>query len=102
MIKLDHPIVIIFGAGASRGGLDKISELPPPVDKDFFDIANQLTGHGTPTLAKKVLNDVWQLYSKTNDVDWRLITGTWKLVLLSVSLQRPPINQRIGASVRRS
>jgi SIR2-like domain len=42
--------------------------MPPPVDKDFFDIANQLLGHGTPKLAKRVLTDVWQLYRRTNDV----------------------------------
>jgi hypothetical protein len=66
--KLKHPVVIIFGAGASRGGLDGASGAPPPVDKDFFDIANQLSGHGTPKLAKKVLNDVWQLYRRTNGV----------------------------------
>jgi hypothetical protein len=66
-MKLQHPVAIIFGAGASRGGLDKI-EVPPPVDKDFFDIANQIVGHGTPALAKKVLNDVWHLYNKTNGV----------------------------------
>jgi hypothetical protein len=68
MIKLQHPLVIIFGAGASRGGLEGLSDVPPPVDGDFFDIANQLVGHGTPKLAKKVLNDVWQLYSKTNSI----------------------------------
>ena len=62
MATLQRPIVVIFGAGASRGGLDKGSGVPPPVDRDFFDIANQLTGHGTPKLAKRVLNDVWQLY----------------------------------------
>ncbi|MFI5096086.1 MAG: SIR2 family protein [Candidatus Acidiferrales bacterium] len=66
--KLPHPITLIFGAGASRGGLDKAPGVPPPVDKDFFDIANQLVGHGTPKLAKKVLNDVWQLYQRTNAV----------------------------------
>ena len=68
MTKLQHPIVLIFGAGASRGGLDKGSTVPPPVDRDCFDIANQLVGHGTPKLAKKVLKDVWQLYMRTNGV----------------------------------
>lgn len=66
-IKLQHPLVIIFGAGATRGGLAN-QEVPPPIDKDFFDIANQLVGHGTPTLAKRVLNDVWQLYNRTNGI----------------------------------
>jgi hypothetical protein len=66
--KLKRPVVIIFGAGASRGGLETAPGAPPPVDKDFFDIANQIAGHGTPKLAKRVLNDVWQLYGKTNGV----------------------------------
>jgi hypothetical protein len=66
--KLKHPVAIIFGAGASRGGLDAAAGVPPPVDKDFFDLANQLAGHGTPKLTKKVLNDVWQLYGRTNGV----------------------------------
>jgi hypothetical protein len=66
--KLKRPIVLIFGAGASRGGLDEATGVPPPVDKDFFDIASQLVGHGTPKLAKKVLNDVWQLYKRTTGV----------------------------------
>ncbi|MGH9700893.1 MAG: SIR2 family protein [Candidatus Acidiferrales bacterium] len=67
-MKLKYPVAIIFGAGASRGGLESQTSIPPPVDKDFFDIANQLSGHGTPKLAKRVLNDVWQLYRKTNGV----------------------------------
>jgi len=66
--KLKRPVAIIFGAGASRGGLDGPANVPPPVDKDFFDIANQLSGHGTPKLARRVLNDVWQLYGRTNGV----------------------------------
>lgn len=66
-IKLRHPVVIIFGAGASRGGLAD-RKIPPPVDKDFFDIANQLAHHGTPKLAKEVLKDVWELYGRTNGV----------------------------------
>lgn len=60
--------MLIFGAGASRGGLEKVPGVPPPVDKDFFDIANQLVGHGTPKLAKGVLKDVWQLYRRTNGI----------------------------------
>jgi len=59
--------VIVFGAGASRGALSE-QEVPPPLDNDFFDIANQLLGHGTPKLAKRVLKDVWQLYGRTNGI----------------------------------
>jgi hypothetical protein len=67
-LRVKHPLVVVFGAGASRGGLEGNAGVPPPVDKDFFDIANQLSGHGTPKLAKRVLNDVWQLYRKTNGI----------------------------------
>lgn len=81
---LKHPVVFVFGAGASRGGLEKTFGAPPPVDRDFFDIANQLSGHGTPKLAKRVLTDVWLLYHKTigvgletyyRDLETRAIIG---------------------------
>lgn len=61
---LKRPVVILFGAGATRGSLEDVSRPPPPVNTDFFDIAGQLRGHGTQILAKKVLRDVWQLYGK--------------------------------------
>ncbi len=67
MAIFKHPVVIIFGAGASRRGLGE-SLVPPPIDRDFFSIANQVIGHGTPKLAKKVLNDVWKLYNRTHGV----------------------------------
>ena len=66
-LDLDDPTVLLFGAGASRGGL-KANPLPPPVDRDFFYVANQLTGHGTPTLAKQVLRSVWELYNRVEGV----------------------------------
>jgi hypothetical protein len=61
--KLARPVVFLFGAGATRGGLAN-KTIPPPVDADFFEIAGQIKGHGTPRLAGKVLNDVWNLYGK--------------------------------------
>ena len=66
-LALDDPTVLLFGAGASRGGL-RGNRLPPPVDRDFFYVANQLTGHGTPTLAKRVLRSVWELYNRVEGV----------------------------------
>ena len=71
MKKLQRPIVVIFGAGATRGGIENTDEknnVPPPVDKDFFDLANQLIGHQTPRLAGKVLDDVWKLYNRTYNI----------------------------------
>lgn len=66
-MKLSHPVVVIFGAGATRGGL-KTNVLPPPVDADFFEIAGQIKGHGTPRLARTVLGDVRTLYGKIFDI----------------------------------
>lgn len=54
-------ITLIFGAGATRGALQN-SSVPPPIDKDFFDIAGQIRGRGTPRLAKQVIRDVFDLY----------------------------------------
>lgn len=66
-MKIDHPAVFLLGAGATRAGL--ISQAtPPPLDLDFFDIASQIKGHGTPVLAKRVLKDVWTLYGRTSGV----------------------------------
>ncbi len=38
------------------------------MDNDFFDIAGQIKGHGTPQLAKKVLESVYTLYKRTTGV----------------------------------
>lgn len=67
-MKLAHPIAVIFGAGATRGALEKVSDPPPPLDNDFFDIAGQLRGHGTPALARRVLKSVWELYRKVSGI----------------------------------
>jgi hypothetical protein len=66
-MKLSHPVVVLFGAGATRGGL-RSNKLPPPVDADFFEIAGQIKGHGTLKLARKVLGDVRTLYGKIFDI----------------------------------
>jgi hypothetical protein len=62
-MKFSHPVVLLLGAGATRGGLHK-RPIPPPVDADFFELAGQIKGHGTPELAGKVLKDVWTLYQR--------------------------------------
>lgn len=67
-MELNYPVVLIVGAGATRGGLEKQSDPPPPIDLDFFDIANQLKGHGTPKLARRVLKSAWELYGKTTGI----------------------------------
>lgn len=69
-MKLERPCVILFGAGATRGGLCGLSAnlIPPPVDADFFDVSGQVRGHGTPQVVKSVLNDVWDLYQRTSGV----------------------------------
>src|SRR5712692_8757178 len=83
-LKLDSPQLVLFGAGASRGGLSN-RPIPPPVDGDFFAVANQITGHGTPALAKRVLRSVWELYERIDgvgleeyyrDVETRAVIGT--------------------------
>src|SRR3989338_7054609 len=65
---MKHPLVAIFGAGATRGGLANQSNPNPPLDSDFFDIAGQIHEKGTGTLGKKVLHSVWDLYGKTHGV----------------------------------
>src|SRR5579859_1884768 len=67
-MKLARPVVFLFGAGATRGGL-QANRFPPPVDADFFEIAGQIKGHGTPSLARKVLQDVHGLYGRIFGVD---------------------------------
>jgi hypothetical protein len=65
---MKHPIAVIFGAGATRGGLTEQFNIVPPVDSDFFDIAGQISDKGTGILAGKVLRSVWDLYRKTHGI----------------------------------
>ena len=60
-------LVILFGAGATRGVL-KERIPPPPVDQDFFDIASQISGRGTRRLAARVTRDVFDLYARVSGV----------------------------------
>jgi len=60
-------LVLLFGAGATRGAL-QTRVLPPPVDRDFFDIASQITGRGTRRLAIRVSKDVFDLYRHVSGV----------------------------------
>lgn len=66
-LEFKGPCVLLFGAGATRGALAG-RPLPPPVDKDFFEIAGQITGRGTRPVARRVLKSVWELYGTTNNV----------------------------------
>jgi hypothetical protein len=66
-INLKFPAVVIFGAGATRGAFLH-AKLPPPIDIDFFEIAGQIKGRGTPKVARRVLKSVWELYGKTHGV----------------------------------
>src|SRR3989344_632233 len=66
-LEILNPCVILFGAGATRGAFADRS-FPPPVDKDFFEIAGQIEGRGTRAVARKVLKSVWELYGRTNNV----------------------------------
>lgn len=59
------PLVILFGAGATRGALRKRLP-PPPLDQDFFDIAGQITGRGTRRLTARVTRDVFGLYGRVS------------------------------------
>ena len=43
-LKLTDPRVVLFGAGASSGGL-RDQPIPPPVDSEFFAVANQRRPH---------------------------------------------------------
>lgn len=83
MTNFRHPVVYIFGAGATRGALSR-ETIPPPTDVDFFDIANQIKGRRTPKLAKVILGNVWKLYGRTSgirleaayrDIETRAIIG---------------------------
>src|SRR5207249_3197118 len=66
-VTLASPQLVLFGAGATRGGLTD-GVIPPPTDREFFFIANQISGHGTPALAKRVLRSVWELYHRVEGV----------------------------------
>lgn len=60
-------LVILLGAGATRGVLAN-REPPPPVDQDFFDVASQMSRHGTRRLASRVIKDVFNLYGKVSGI----------------------------------
>ncbi|SRR6266852_4815753 len=67
ILDIKFPAVIIFGAGATRGAFaDK--KPPPPLDRDFFEIAGQLKGRGTRPIAVKVLKSVWDIYHKIDGI----------------------------------
>jgi hypothetical protein len=84
-MKLPRPMVILFGAGATRAAFEK-SDPPPPLDTDFFEIALQIGSRGTGKLAKKVAKNVYELYDRVigigleqyyRDIETRLELGTF-------------------------
>ncbi len=91
-MKLSHPVVLLFGAGATRGAFPNKS-VPPPVDADFFEIAGQIRGHGTPTLARKVLGDVRTLYGRVPGIGlenyYRDIEARAKISSFAKSANKP-------------
>lgn len=91
-MDLKHPAVFLVGAGATRGALSHCA-IPPPIDNDFFDIAAQIRRHGTPNLAKSVLEDVWALYGRTSGIGletyYRDIESREKVGTFAQSKHRP-------------
>jgi hypothetical protein len=91
-VKISRPLVILFGAGATRGGFPD-STPPPPLDADFFDIAGQIPGRGTRRLARKVANDVFELYGRVSGITleqyYRDIETRWELGTFAKSKNRP-------------
>lgn len=67
-MRLSHPVVVLFGAGATRGSLESSALPPPPVDTDFFEIAGQIKVRGTLRLARRVLRDVRTLYNRFSGI----------------------------------
>lgn len=91
-MKLPRPLVLLFGAGATRGGFPD-SVPPPPLDTDFFDIAGQITGRGTRRLARRVAADVFALYRRVSGIGleqyYRDIETRWELGTFATSQNRP-------------
>ena len=89
-----------MGAGATRGALHHRS-IPPPVDGDFFEIAGQISGHGTLRLARSVLNDVRNLYGKIPGVGletyYRDIETRNRIGSITRSANRPKSGRNIRA-----
>lgn len=68
-MNLPESRVLLLGAGAACGGRKEAGYSPsPPADADFFGVAGQLAGHGTPGIARRVLKSVWELYGRTPGV----------------------------------
>jgi hypothetical protein len=65
-LAIKKQLVVMFGAGATRGAYKHFP--PPPLDRDFFEIAGQLERRGTRRLAVRVLRDVFSLYGRVNGI----------------------------------
>ena len=92
-MNFPQPLVLIFGAGATRGGLEGKANPPLPIDMDFFDIAMQLRGHGTSAVARRVQRSVWNLYRKSTGVSlekyYRDIETRAKIAEFAQTANRP-------------
>lgn len=66
--EISRPAVFIFGAGATRAGLEGELTVPPPLDADFFEIAKKIREGSTKKLSDSVLNHIYSLYGRTYDV----------------------------------
>lgn len=91
-MRLPRPLLLLFGAGATRGGFP--DDIPaPPLDADFFDIAGQISGRGTGKLARRVAKDVFSLYGHVSGVGleqyYRDIETRWELGRFAASQNRP-------------
>lgn len=70
-MKINHPAIYVFGAGASYGAFAEEEILPlilPPTDGDFFQVASQIRSRRTGILADRVLRHVHEQYQKTYGV----------------------------------
>lgn len=91
-MNLPRPLVILFGAGATRGVFQD-DRVRPPLDADFFDIAGQLKGRGTGRLAARVFKDVFDINRRVSgiglEVYYRDIETRLQLLRFAKSQNRP-------------
>ncbi len=91
-MKIARPLAVLFGAGATRGGLPN-GEVKPPLDVDLFDVAGQIKGRGTRRLAQRVVRDVFDINRKVSSVGlelyYRDIETRWELSRFARSKNRP-------------
>src|SRR3989304_1031275 len=91
-MDLPRPLVLLLGAGATRGGLST-GGVPPAIDADFFDVARRIQGRGTPRLALKGAKDVFAIYGHVSGIGleqyYRDIETRWELGTFATSQNKP-------------